>query len=114
MTTTLYGIWAVAAFGLCDGWSTGTIHEGGKTYAEVYLTFAEAEQELADLIRERLTQFIEDADSYGDLETALDCGFKVVAASMRADGAVLINGKKKGIAPPAIRLALTEPSPTAT
>lgn len=106
---TTHAVWAVAADTLCDGWSIGIASEDGQDYADVYLTRIQAEQELADLIRERLTLFIEDADSYGDLETALDCGFEVIEATMRDDGTVLIDNEVKGMAPPAIRLALTSP-----
>ncbi|HEX2842068.1 hypothetical protein [Hyphomicrobium sp.] len=103
-------VWAVAVNTLCEGWSIGTVTEDETDHADVYPIRTAAEQELADLIRDRLTQFIEDADSYGDIEAALDCGYEVIEAAMRDDGTVLIDGEEKGMAPPSIRLALTKPS----
>jgi hypothetical protein len=106
MTDTTHAVWAVATDTLCDGWSAGTITEGDIDYADVYLTKPEAERELADLIRERLTLFIEDPENYGDLATALDSGFEVVEAAVRDDGIVIIDGEEKGTAPPSVKLAL--------
>lgn len=81
---------------------------GGGTYVDVYFTRRHAEQELADIIAERLHLFIEDPESYGDLQTALDSGFEVIEATMREDGTVLVADEEKGLAPPSVRLALAE------
>lgn len=56
-------VWAVATDTICGGWSPGTTTEDGADYTEVYVTKTLAEQELADLIRERLSLFIENPES---------------------------------------------------
>ncbi len=104
-------VWAVAADTVCCGWQAGTVEEDGKTYADVYLTRREAEREVADMIQERLTLFIEHAE-YVDLADALDCGFEEVEADMHASGAVVIGDDLLGTAPPAIRHAFTHPPET--
>lgn len=110
MTDTTHPLWAVAADTICEGWSPGTTTEDGKDYADVYLTRTEAEKELADLTRERLTCFIEDPESYDGLSDALNSGFEIIEVSMRDDGTVLIDGEAHGEAPPSIRSALASTS----
>lgn len=112
MPDTTYPVWAVAADTLCDGWSPGISTEGNTDYADIYPTRTQAELELADLVRERLTHFIEDPESYDGIDDALNSGFAVVEAAMKNDGTVLIDGEVKGTAPPAIRSALTNQNPT--
>lgn len=107
MPDTSYPVWAVAADTLCDGWSPGITTDGDTDYADVYATRTEAERELADLIRERLTLFIEDPESYDGIDDALNSGFEVVEAAMRHDGTVLIDGEVKGEAPPDVKNAIT-------
>lgn len=102
-------VWAVAADTVCCGWQAGTVEEDGKTYADVYLTRREAEREVADMIQERLTLFIEHAE-YVDLADALDCGFQAVESRMDTTGQTFIGDDLLGTAPPAIRQALTRPS----
>lgn len=106
MAEATHTVWAVAADTLCGGWYPGITTEDDADYVDVYLSRTQAEQELADLIRERLSLFIEDPESYGDIETALDCGFAIVEATMRNDGTILIDGEEKGMAPPAVQSAL--------
>lgn len=110
MTESTLPVWAVAANTLCEGWSPGTTTEQGIDYADVYLIRTEAEQELADLIRERLTLFIEDHTNYGDIGTALDCGYEVIEAEVREDGTVLVDGEEKGICSPTIRQVIDKTS----
>lgn len=69
-------VWAVAADTLCCGWQPGTIEHDGQTYPDIYLTQRAADVEVADMIRERLERFIEDAGEYDGLEDALPVGLK--------------------------------------
>lgn len=107
-------VWAVAADTVCCGWQPGTVEEDGKTYADVYVTRREAEREVADMIHERLTLFLENPAEYVDLADALDCGFEAVEADMDPDGEVFIGDDPLGTAPPAIRQALIRPPQTTT
>jgi hypothetical protein len=99
-------VWAVAADTLCCGWQPGTIEHDGQTYPDIYLTQRAADVEVADMIRERLERFIEDAGEYDGLEDALACGFEAVEAEMGYDGQVYIADILVGRAPPDIRAAI--------
>lgn len=95
-------VWTVATDTACCGWQPGTVEDDGKTYADIYLTRHEAEREVADMIRERLTLFLENPAEYADLADALDCGFEAVEGDMDPNGEVFIGDALLGTAPPAI------------
>lgn len=105
-------VWAVATDTLCCGWQAGTVEHDGNTYADVYLTQREAEVEVADLIRERLGRFVEDANEYVDLADALDPGIEAVEAQMEQDGKVYLDDDLLGQAPPDVQAVLINPTPT--
>lgn len=96
-------VWAVAAYGIHDGWNAGTVEMDGETYADVYATRNAAEKELADIILERLRQFIDGEGAVESLSDALDSGFAVVPAQMRSDRMVVLEGEELGLAPPDIK-----------
>lgn len=93
-------VWAIAAYGIYDGWNAGTVEHDGQTYADVYPTRIAAEKELADIILERLRQFIDGDGALESLSDALDSGFAVVPAEMRNDRMVVLEGEELGLAPP--------------
>lgn len=109
---TSHTVWTVAADSVCEGWAPATTHEDEVSYTDVYLTRIEAEQELADIISERLCLFIKSPESYDGINDALNSGFSVIEAVMRADGTILINGQEEGTAPPSIRSAIANLPPT--
>lgn len=109
---TSHTVWTVAADTVCEGWAPATTHEDEVSYTDVYLTRIEAEQELADIISERLCLFIKSPESYDGINDALNSGFSVIEAVMRADGTILINGQEEGTAPPSIRSAIANLPPT--
>ncbi|WP_020084596.1 hypothetical protein [Hyphomicrobium zavarzinii] len=109
---TSHTVWTVAADTVCEGWAPATIHEDEVSYTDVYLTRIEAEQELADIISERLCLFIKSPESYDGINDALNSGFSVIEAVMRADGTILIDGQEEGTAPPSIRSAIANLPPT--
>ena len=109
---TSHTVWTVAADTVCEGWAPATIHEDEVSYTDVYLTRIAAEQELADIISERLCLFIKSPESYDGIEDALNSGFSVIEAVMRADGTILIDGQEEGSAPPSIRSAIANLPPT--
>jgi hypothetical protein len=106
---TSHTVWTVAADTVCEGWAPATTYEDEVSYTDVYLTRIEAEQELADILSERLCLFIESPESYDGIEDALNSGFSVIEAVMRADGTILIDGQEEGTAPPSIRSAIANP-----